>query len=314
MRIVAFAGGVGGAKLVDGLAQVLPPKDLTIVVNTGDDFEHLGLNISPDLDTVCYTLANISNSETGWGRSYETSIVFQEIKRLGGPDWFFLGDKDISTHLERTRRLKCGETLSDITAKFCQCWNIPVKVLPMSDQAISTYVETKEYGEISFQEYFVKWHCEPTVRGFQFRGLETALPAPGILSAIDESDFVIFAPSNPWVSINPILKVPGVMEALRTKKVCAVSPILQGKAVKGPAAKMFSEMGSDPSAKSVGLFYKGLVKLFFIHYPDSIYDNDLKRWGIIPYSMNILMKDRNDRVRLAREIIQILEKFRNNAL
>ena len=206
MKIVALAGGVGGAKLAHGLAQILPPEDLTVIVNTGDDFEHYGLYISPDLDTVCYTLAGLANPKTGWGRKNETWQAIENAKVLGGPDWFNLGDQDLGTHLERTRRMKAGQTLSQITRDFCKAWGIGPTVLPMSDQPVRTIVETDE-GELAFQEYFVHRRCEPKVKGFRFEGIDTAEAAPGALEAIEAADAVVICPSNPWVSIDPILAV-----------------------------------------------------------------------------------------------------------
>ena len=179
MKIVALAGGVGGAKFAHGLAQILPPGDLAVIVNTGDDFEHYGLYICPDLDTVCYTLAGIANPETGWGRVHESWNVIENASRLGGPAWFRLGDQDLGTHLERTRRLKEGQTLSQVANDFCRAWGIQQTVLPMSDQPVRTIVETDE-GDLAFQEYFVHRHCEPRVRGFRFEGVESATPAPGV--------------------------------------------------------------------------------------------------------------------------------------
>jgi LPPG:FO 2-phospho-L-lactate transferase len=184
MKIVALAGGVGGAKLADGLAQLLSPDDLTVVVNTGDDFEHLGLSICPDVDTVCYTLAGLANPDTGWGRQAETFQALENIKKLGGPDWFRIGDIDLATHLERTRRLQEGQSLSQITQHFCQVWGVRHLVLPMSNQPIRTIVDTLDNGELPFQEYFVHRNCEPRVRGFRFAGIELAEPAPGILKSI----------------------------------------------------------------------------------------------------------------------------------
>ena len=207
MKIVALAGGVGGAKLVDGLAQVLFPGDLTIIVNTADDFEHLGLYICPDVDTVCYTLAGLANPETGWGRHGETFQALKNIHDLGGPDWFHIGDKDLATHLERTRRLQAGQLLSRITHDFCQAWGVQHTVLPMSDQLIRTMVATVEFGELAFQEYFVHRNCKPKVNGFRFEGVESAQPAPEVLEAIQNADAVVFCPSNPWVSIDPVLAV-----------------------------------------------------------------------------------------------------------
>src|SRR5512133_2119051 len=206
MKIVALAGGVGGAKLADGLAKVLPPENLTVIVNIGDDFDLFGLRICPDLDTVCYTLAGLANPETGWGRVGETWNVIESAAKLGGPDWFHLGDQDLGTHLERTRRLKAGQTLSQITKDFCKAWGIAQTVLPMSDQPVRTIVETEE-GDLAFQEYFVHRRCEPRVKGFRFEGLAGAEPAPGAREAIQSADAVIICPSNPWVSIDPILRV-----------------------------------------------------------------------------------------------------------
>ena len=200
--VVALAGGVGGAKLADGLARLLPPENLTIIVNTGDDFVHWGLNISPDLDTVCYTLAGLANAETGWGRKDESWNVFENVKNLGGEDWFRMGDRDLATHLERTRRLKTGEPLSAITRDFCLRWGIRPTVLPMTDDPVPTIVDTIEMGELAFQEYFVHQRCQPTVKGFRFDGVERAQPAPGVVEAIRSADVIVFCPSNPWVSID----------------------------------------------------------------------------------------------------------------
>ena len=206
LKIVALAGGVGGAKLAHGLAQVLPPDDLTVIVNTGDDFEHYGLYICPDLDTVCYTLAGLANLETGWGRMSETWNVIENAEKLGGPTWFRLGDRDLGTHLERTRRLKDGQTLSQVTNDFCKAWGIQHTVVPISDQPVRTIVKTEE-GDLPFQEYFVHRRCEPRVTGFRFEGVEQAQPAPKAREAIQSADAIVICPSNPWVSIDPILRV-----------------------------------------------------------------------------------------------------------
>ena len=189
MSIVALAGGVGGAKLADGLARVLSPRELTVVVNTGDDFKHFGLYISPDLDTVCYNLAGLDNPNTGWGRDGETWTAFGEIDRLGGPTWFQLGDRDLGTHLERTRRLQAGDSLSKITADFCKAWGISSVVLPMSDDPVPTIVLTEE-GEMAFQDYFVARRCKPKVTGFRFEGILQSTPAPGVIEAIVDAELV----------------------------------------------------------------------------------------------------------------------------
>jgi len=301
MKIVALAGGVGGAKLAHGLAQVLSPEELTIIVNTGDDFEHYGLYISPDLDTVCYTLAGLANPETGWGRVNETWNVIQNASRLGGPSWFNLGDQDLGTHLERTRRLRERQTLSQITKNFCQAWGVKHTVLPMSDQPVRTIVETDE-GELTFQEYFVHRHCEPRVKGFRFDGIEIAEPAPGVKEAIQHADAVIICPSNPWVSVDPILKV---IQEIK-KPVTAISPIIGGQAVKGPAAKMYSELGIEPSALAVANHYRGLATGFVLDEVDSQLDESVRGLNMQTLVTNTLMKSHDDRKRLASEVLHFI--------
>ena len=255
MKVVALAGGVGGAKLAHGLARVLPTDDLTIVVNTGDDFSHLGLQICPDLDTVCYTLAGLASPVTGWGRIDESYKVLENLERLQGPAWFRLGDQDLATHLERTRQLALGEPLSAITRNFCAAWGVPQIVLPMTDDPVATWVDTQEAGWLPFQEYFVHQQCQPRVTRFRFQGAETAKPAPGVINAIRAADWVIFCPSNPWVSIAPILAIELIRECLVGKRAAAVSPIVGGQAIKGPAAKMYQELGIEPSALAVARQY-----------------------------------------------------------
>lgn len=309
MKIVALAGGVGGAKLADGLAAVLPHGNLTVVVNVGDDFDHFGLRICPDLDTVCYTLAGIANPVTGWGRSGDSHIVLKETHRLGGPDWFGLGDLDLATHLERTRRLQMGEPLSKITATFCEIWGVSQSVLPVSDERISTMVQTKSDGELAFQDYFVRRRCEPEVLGFRFAGIEEAKPTPGLIEAISGSDAVVICPSNPWVSIAPILGVMEITEAIMQKPVLAVSPIVNGKVFKGPAAKMYREMGFEPSALSVANHYKAIIRGFIHAHEDTTECAVINQWGIIPYGTDIFMPNRDSRIRLASEILHIVEEI-----
>ena len=301
MKIVAFAGGVGGAKLAHGLAQTLPPEDLTVIVNTGDDFEHYGLYICPDLDTVCYTLAGLANPETGWGRVNETWNVIENASGLGGPRWFNLGDQDLGTHLERTRRLKEGQTLSQITNDFSHAWGIKHLVLPMSDQPVRTIVETEE-GDLAFQEYFVHRRCEPRVRGFRFEGVESALPAPGAREAIGAADAVVICPSNPWVSIDPILRVLKGIE----KPVLAVSPIIGGNTVKGPAAKMYLELGIEPSALAVARHYCDLITRFVLDELDRQLEGEIRRLNMRTLVTNTLMNSHDDRKRLAMDILSFL--------
>ena len=306
MKITVLAGGVGGAKLVDGLARIVDPGDLTVIVNTGDDFIHLGLQICPDLDTVCYTLAGIANPDTGWGRKDESWTVISEIERLGGPAWFRLGDQDIATHLERTRRIQAGQSLSQITRSFCEAWGVGVRVLPMSDRAVSTWVETEELGWLPFQEYFVKKHCAPIVKGFNFRGASQAEPAPGVLQTLREADLIVIAPSNPWVSIGPILSIPGVLNELRNRKDCiAVSPLIGGKAIKGPAAKMYTEMGLEPNNLTVAQHYRPFVKVLVIDEGDQEDIESIQGMDVIPFVTKTFMKTVEDRVFLAQEVLRI---------
>jgi LPPG:FO 2-phospho-L-lactate transferase len=305
MKVVALAGGVGGAKLADGLAQALPPEDLTIIVNTGDDFDHLGLRICPDLDTVCYTLAGLANPETGWGREGETWNALENLSRLGGPGWFRLGDRDLATHLERTRRLAAGDTLSQVTAAFCAAWGVGPRVLPMSDDPVPTIVRTDE-GELPFQEYFVARRCEPRVTGFHFMGAAQAAPAPGVLAALAAADAVVICPSNPWVSIDPILNIPGVWAALAARPVVAVSPIVGGQALKGPAAKMYAELGTDPSAAAVAKHYRGLLAGFVLDAVDAGLVSQLDMPTLVA---DTIMKDRGHRLRLAQEVLEFAARL-----
>ena len=304
MKIVAFAGGVGGAKLAQGLAQTLPPKDLTIIVNTGDDFEHLGLYICPDLDTVCYTLGGLANPETGWGRAGETWNTISNVEKLGGPAWFRLGDSDIATHLERTRRLKEGKSLSEITKEFCKAWGIEATVLPMTDSPVRTMVDSDE-GELAFQEYFVHRQCQPRVKGFRFDGVEVAEPAQGVREALASADAIIFCPSNPWVSIDPILSV--VKEV--NKPVFAVSPIIGGKTVKGPAAKMYSELGIEPSAYAVAKHYRTILKGFVLDTTDAAMEKEIQDLGFATLVTNTLMNQLTDRARLANDVLNFIRSL-----
>jgi LPPG:FO 2-phospho-L-lactate transferase len=298
-RIVALAGGVGGAKLAHGLAQILPPEDLTVIVNTGDDFEHLGLTICPDLDTVCYTLAGLANPDTGWGRENETWNTISNIEKLGGPNWFRLGDQDFATHIERTRRLKEGKSLSEVTKEFCAAWGIKQTVLPMSDSPVRTIVNTDE-GELAFQEYFVHRHCEPKVKSFRFDGVEVAQSVIGAREAINSADAIVICPSNPWVSIDPILRVLKKID----KPVVAVSPIIGGKTVKGPAAKMYAELGIEPSALAVAEHYHQLLSGFVLDSQDRQLSDNFKRCKILV--TDTLMNSTADRARLAMDVLQFV--------
>jgi len=313
VKITVLAGGVGGAKLVDGLAHLLSPESLGIIVNTADDFEYLGLKISPDLDTVCYTLADLANLETGWGLRDETWVTFDTLSKLGGLDWFRLGDKDLATHLFRTRELDQGRRLSDVTRDLCNSWGVQHPVYPMSDEPVRTIVHTVEGELLGFQEYFVQQACQPVVESFEFKGSDSANPVSAALRAIESSDLVILAPSNPWVSIAPILAVAGYLEAISRKPVVAVSPIIGGKALKGPAAKMYWELGIQPSASSVANHYREFLTGFVFDSIDRDELEKIKRWRIIPLVTDIVMRDKQDRIRLAEEILEFSETILNRS-
>jgi LPPG:FO 2-phospho-L-lactate transferase len=308
LKVAALAGGVGGAKLAHGLQHVLQPGNLTVIVNTGDDFRHLGLLICPDLDTVCYTLAGLGNPTTGWGRADEAWLAMETLEVLGGPIWFRLGDRDLGLHLERTRRFAAGQTLSQITADFCQSMGVNSQVLPMSDDAAPTWVYTSE-GELPFQEYFVKRGCVPQVKGFRLAGAGLANPASGVLGALQAADLIVICPSNPWVSIDPILSIQGVRAAVAGGCVVAVSPIIAGAAVRGPAAKMYAELGIRPSAASVARHYGGLLSGFVLDNRDADQTGEIEALGIRVWGTDILMKTVADRSRLAAEVIDFAGKL-----
>lgn len=303
LRVVALAGGVGGAKLADGLARTLPPHDLTVVVNTGDDFDHLGLKICPDLDTVVYTLAGVANPRTGWGRRRETWSFLETIAEMGGPTWFRLGDRDTALHVLRTERLRNGDMLSSITRDVCRNLGVVPLVLPMTDDQVSTIVLT-DAGEMPFQEYFVRRACEPRVRGFRFSGIDRARPAAGVLESLGESDLVVLCPSNPWVSLDPILSVPGIREALVGRPVVAVSPFIRRRAVKGPAAKMASELGLESTPLAVAEHYAGALHGLVYDVSDDDEATQLLHHGVRSLRTRTLMRSERDRERLASEVVR----------
>ena len=310
MRVVALAGGVGGAKMAHGLAQVVPGGDLSVIVNVGDDFDHFGLKICPDLDTVCYTLAGLANPLTGWGRADETWEAFQVASQLGAPDWFHLGDRDLGVHLERTRLLQQGQALSQVTRDFCAAWGVKTQVFPATDDPVPTWIDTNE-GTLPFQEYFVRRRCEPVVRNFFFRGVEQVKPVPVVLEAIEQAEAIVICPSNPWVSVDPILGIPGIRESLVVRRqagcpLAVVSPIIGGKTLKGPAAKMFAELGIPPSALAVAVHYQGLVSDFFLDTADAAQAEAVANLGIKPWVTDTVMNQVADRRRLALEVLHCL--------
>lgn len=310
LNIVAFSGGVGGAKLVDGLAYYLG-ADLTVVVNTADDFNHLGLRISPDLDTVMYTLAHLSDSSRGWGRADESWNCLNELRHLGGPTWFNLGDRDLALHLLRMDSLQRGESLSEFTIRLGHRLNVISRLLPMTDDVVATEIQT-DTGWLPFQEYFVAQACIPAVRAIRFQGIEQARPAQGVLEALQAADGIILGPSNPWVSLDPILAVPGIRAAMAAKTVIAVSPIIGAKALKGPAAKMFTEMGREPSATAVARHYQDLLCGFIFDELDQSQRTAIEECNLVVRMTDTIMKSDRDRRRLAAESLEFIVALRES--
>ncbi len=310
---VALSGGVGGAKLALGLAGTLAPEDLTIIANTGDDFEHLGLTICPDIDTLTYTLAGISNPETGWGREGETWQFMDSLDALGGETWFQLGDRDLATHIERSRRLAAGETLTGITEDFRQRLGIGPRILPMSDTPVRTIVETPD-GPLPFQHYFVREQCAPVVTGFRFAGAADADPAPGIADVLadDSLSAIVICPSNPFISIDPIFAVPGLRDGIANAHapVVAVSPIVGGKALKGPTAKMMTELGLASDAISVARHYGGLLDGFVLDKSDADSEDAVRDLNIHVLVTDTVMRTTADKERLAREVLTFVTTLR----
>ncbi|RIA47654.1 2-phospho-L-lactate transferase [Dichotomicrobium thermohalophilum] len=302
---VALCGGVGGAKLAYGLAQVLSPGRLTIVVNTGDDFEHLGLHISPDIDTVIYTLSGLANPETGWGRAGETWTFMRVLSDLGEPDWFQLGDGDLAMHVARTHRLRAGESLSEVCAHVCQRLGIDHAVVPMSDDPVRTMVSTDE-GRLAFQDYFVRRKSGPAVSEITFEGAHVAQPAPGVLAALAHDDLagIIVCPSNPYLSVDPLLAIPGLRAALEARRVplVAVSPIVGGAAIKGPTAKIMRELGVAPSVGSVAEHYGALLDGMVADDADAQALKDAPL-AVPTWTTGSVMTSERDRIELARFVI-----------
>jgi LPPG:FO 2-phospho-L-lactate transferase len=305
-HVVALCGGVGGAKLAHGLSMALAAEggSLSIIVNTGDDFQHLGLSISPDLDSVMYALAGLSDPVKGWGRRDETWRFMATLRDLGGESWFQLGDTDLAVHVERTWRLSQGATLTAVTAHLCKALGIGARILPMSDDPVRTRVLTPE-GWMDFQDYFVRHQCQPAVREFMFFGAETARPQPDALAALERPDLraIVICPSNPFVSVEPILAVPGIRAAIQQSRapVVAVTPIIGGKAIKGPAAKMLTELGLDVSAAGVARRYVGLIDGFVVDDSDPAPE---PLPGVTFVSAATLMSSVDDRLWLARAVLR----------
>ena len=303
--MLALAGGVGGARLALGLAAVLTPRQLAIVVNTGDDFEHLGLTICPDLDTVLYTLAGVRNAQTGWGRADETWSAAATFAELGAATWFRLGDRDLGMHVLRTQALRAGLPLSAVTQDFARRLGVRHAVIPMSDAPVRTRVLT-ERGELAFQDYFVRLRCRPRVQGFRFAGIERARIPPRLESVLASPRLrgVVVCPSNPYVSVAPILGVPALRRwfASRRVPVVAVSPIVGGAALKGPAAKMMRERGAEPSALGIARHYGKLVDGWVIDRADAALAASIEALGHAVHVSDTIMRGRTQSRRLAAEV------------
>jgi LPPG:FO 2-phospho-L-lactate transferase len=304
--VLALAGGVGGGKFARGLAAVLPPEQLAIAVNTADDFVHLGLHISPDVDSVLYALADLNDLERGWGLAGETWNFMAAMERLGEPTWFQLGDRDLATHVLRAQALASGRSLSEVTALLAARLGITHAVVPMTDDAVRSIVET-DAGDLDFQDYFVARQCKPRFRGVRFQGVEDANPSAGFRNALARAQAIVIGPSNPFVSIDPILALPGVKDALRPSRrpVVAVSPIVGGKAVKGPLAKMMSELGVEPSALGVAQHYGRLVGGWVIDGVDREFKPAIEALGCRVKVCNTLMRTLDDRRRLAHDAVEL---------
>ena len=300
--VVVLSGGVGGAKLALGLSRVLTDEQLTVIGNTGDDFEHLGLAISPDLDTLMYTLAGEINPETGWGMDHETWSFLDALEKLGGETWFRLGDRDLATHIERTRRLAEGESLSEITRDFCNKMKVSTKILPMSDDTVRTQVQT-DRGQLDFQHYFVRDRAIPKVIGLDYVGASAVEPCLEVLEVLRKTDLaaIIIAPSNPYLSIDPILAIPAIDAAIRATNapIIAVSPIVQGMAIKGPTAKIMAELGIEPSAGNIARHYGDLIDGFILDATDGTMAEQIESADLKVTSCDTIMRSLEDKIRVA---------------
>jgi LPPG:FO 2-phospho-L-lactate transferase len=305
--IVVLAGGVGAARFVQGLIGVLPQREITVISNTGDDAEFFGLHVSPDIDIVLYTLAGLVDEAKGWGVQDDSFHALESLRRLGEETWFSLGDRDLAMSLYRTRRLRAGEPLSAITADIARALDLEVRLLPMSDDRVATLIDSDD-GTLPFQEYFVKRRAEVEVRAVRYDGVERARPAAGVLEAITEADGVIFAPSNPFLSIGPILAVPGVRHALQVTRapILAVSPIVAGDAIKGPAARMLRSMGHEVSARGVAALYQGCVDIFVVDQVDAALADSIRGLVSAVVVADTIMRGPPEKTALARLVLDAL--------
>jgi len=313
-KIVALTGGVGGAKLVLGLREILNASQLTAIVNTGDDFEHLGLPICPDLDTLMYTLAGEVNPETGWGCRDETWTFMQALERLHGETWFRIGDRDLATHIVRAQLLAEQATLTEVTQTLCTRLSICTRILPMSDQAVRTQVVT-ERGRLDFQQYFVRDRTEPVVSALEYAGADTAVPSAAVLAALGDPELaaIIIAPSNPYLSVDPMLAIPGLRAAVRNAPapVIAVAPIVGGAAIKGPTAKIMRELGIEPSAESVARHYGDLLDGYIVDECDRKMVSGPEKTPLPVRICDTIMQSLDDKRRLARETLEFARSIRS---
>lgn len=309
--IASLAGGVGGAKLLRGLVEVVDPEELTVIVNVGDDVDFLGLRVSPDPDIVTYTLAGVVDEEKGWGLKGDSFNCLEALRRLGVDAWLMLGDMDLATHIYRTHLLKAGRRLSEACDLIRRALGVRSRVLPATDDELRTMVLT-ERGEMSFEEFYVKHRCEPKVLGVRYAGVERAEPAPGVVEALREADFIVVCPSNPVVSVGPILALRGVREALREARgpVVAVSPIVAGRAVKGPAAEMMRALGYEASAYGVAEMYADFLDAIVIDVADAGLKPRIEALKVRAFEAPILMRTLSDKVKLAAFVVDVARSLR----
>lgn len=301
-HVVILVGGVGGAKLALGLQNIVAPDHLTIIVNTADDFWYYGLRVCPDIDTILYTLSRRVNQEMGWGVAHDTTTMLTTLGALGGETWFRLGDKDLATHLLRTQQLKQGQTLTQIVQSLARHMAIQPTVLPMTDAEVATIVTTIEYGQLAFQEYFVKHRWQPTVTALHYQGADDARMTDAVRQALQQADVILIGPSNPWLSIEPILTLPEMRATLKTSAapVIAVTPIVEGKAIKGPTAKLMAELGYEVSVQAVADHYSPIIDGFIADYRDAIVKPNAKNW----LNLDTIMTTETDKTCLAQQILQ----------
>lgn len=306
MEIVALAGGVGASKFLLGLSRVMDPHELTIIVNTGDDIALHGLSISPDLDIVTYTLAGVVNSETGWGFTGETFHALEQLARFGSPSWFRLGDRDLATHIHRTAMMRSGASLSEAAESIRQALGVQAKILPMSDQPVPTMIQTPE-GRLNFQEYLVQRRAEPVVLGISFEGIAQARPANGVLESLGDAAGIVICPSNPLISIGPIVAVPGIREKLRKRRndVLAICPIVGGKSLKGPSDRMLAQLGLDVSASAVARMYQDVCTTFVIDPVDAGETQAIEDLGMKAVIRKTVMNALEDKEQLARDVLEL---------